>query len=700
LSTTTHHTYCRLCEVGCGLAVDVADGHRIERIRPDGGHPVTAGFACNKGLLTRDVHHDPDRLDHPLLRTSDGGFARASWDDALDLVATRLGAIVERHGPSAVAAYLGNPTAFNATAGAGLGIFLAQLGSDRMFTAGSQDCANKYAVGELLWGSAQVHLVADVDRTDHVLLLGTNPRVSKGSFLSMPDPVARLAAIRARGGTVVFVDPRVVEPGIGETVQIRPDTDAYLLAAMLVEIDRSVGFDGDGAARVDDLDRLRAFLADFSPERVAPVVGVPAETIVRLAREFAAAPTASAHLSTGVNMGRHGALAYWLLHLLVLLTGNLDRPGGNIAATRGLPPPAARREPTAASFVDSPWGRYRPTSSMHPGALLAEFIDDPDEPVRALVVSAGNPLLSVGGGSRLQAALERLELLVSIDLYRNATAELADVVLPACDWYERADLNTFVQGVQVDPFLQITEPLVPPVGERREEWQVWSDLLVRMGHTPFLDPALPDVLATLYDGGLATVGQSVASLRTADRGTVVLPRTEPGGFLDRATVGGTGRIDGAPEMLADAFDRARATLVELEAEPPDQLKLVSRRTLQTLNSALQNVGKLKERGAADNPLLVCPADAERLGLHEGDAVRVTSAHGCVETTVRFDPTLRTGAVAMTHGFGNQHTPGMPVAQAHPGVNVNALMPTGPGSFDPVSTMSQLTGVPVTVAPVV
>ena len=374
--STTRRTFCRLCEVGCGLVAEIDDDGSISRLRPDKDHPVTAGFACNKGLLSREIHHDPDRVGHPQQRQPDGTFVDVAWDDALDDIASRLQAIIDEHGPSAVALYLGNPTAFNATAGPAGGLFLLQLGSDRIFTAGSQDCSNKFAIGEMLWGSAQVHLIPDLDHTDHLLLLGTNPRVSKGSFVSMPDPVGRLAEIEARGGVVRFVDPRHCEPKVGETIQIKPDTDVYLLAAMLCEIDRTLGFDPDGAARLTELDALRAFVAQFPPERVAPVVGIDAELIVTMARQFAEAPTASAHLSTGVNMGRHGALAYWLLQVLVMVTGNFDRPGGNIPTSRGTAPSPRSHDIGPAGFVDSPWGSYRPTAGGQPGALLGTMIRD------------------------------------------------------------------------------------------------------------------------------------------------------------------------------------------------------------------------------------------------------------------------------------------------------------------------------------
>lgn len=657
---------------------------------------MTAGFACNKGLLGADIHNDPARVDRPQRLRDDGTRTDVTWDDALDDIAARLGAIVEEHGPSAVAMYLGNPTAFNATAGPAAGLFLLQVGSDRLFTAASQDCANKFAIGELLWGSSQVHLIPDLDRTDHLLLLGTNPRVSKGSFLSVPDPVARLAAIEARGGVVRFVDPRRGEPNVGETVQIRPDTDVYLLAAMLGEIDRTVGFDLDGAERVTDLDALRAFVGQFPPERVADVVGIDADQIATMAREFATAPTASAHLSTGVNMGRHGALAYWLLQMLVLLTGNFDRPGGNVAASRATEPVPRSRETGPAGFVESQWGSYRPTSGGLPGALLAPMLRDPETPIRALICLAGNPALSIGGGVGLTDALSDLELLVTLDYYRNATGEVADYVLPMADWFEREDLNTFVQGTQPQPYVQWTGAIVAPAGERRTERDVFAALGERLGHPPVFGPET-DILAMLYDGALDAHDLSMAKLREVAGGVAVLDPAAPGTFLDRMTP--TGTLDGAPEMLAPARERAITAFGELAAESPDQLKLITRRTARTINSAMQNVERLKKGIGADNPLFLSPTDAERLGIADGGRIRVSNAYGRLEASAKVDATLRPGVVAMTHGFGNAATSGMPVAQRFAGVNVNALTPTGPGTFDPTSTMSQLTGIPVEVEPI-
>lgn len=690
--TTKHRTYCRLCEAGCGIVAEVSDDGTVQQIRPDNDHPVTAGFACNKGLLCGEIHHDPDRVNYPQRKTGDT-HERATWDDANTDIAARVNAIIAEHGPDAIAGYIGNPAAFNATAGPALALFVAMFGSTSLFTTGSQDCSNKFAVGEMLWGSPQIHLIADVDNTDHMLLFGTNPRISKGSFLAMPDPIGRLGAIEKRGGTVRFIDPRRIEPNVGEIVQVKPDTDVYLLAAMLHEIDVRRVFDVEGSARVTALDSLREFLQLFPAERVAPVVGIDAEQIVQLALEFADAPTASVHMSTGVNMGRQGALAYWLMHLLSLLTGNFDCVGGNIPSARGTDPAPGTIDPGPESFVDSPWGPYRRTVSSHPGALLIDMIRD--GAVRALFVAAGNPALTMGGGPELAEALESLDLLVTVDMYRNATGELADWVLPATDWFEREDLNTFVQGTQLTPYVQWAGPIVEPIGERRTERRIFTDIAEAAG-APVMFGNDVDMLAIINDAALDRHGLSMATLREHPDGIAVLEQVIPGGFLDAMRPGGM--FDGDPAMMTTAKARAIQLFEELESEPSGTLKLITRRTAHTINSALQNVEKLKAKGAADNPLYMASVDAVRLSLVDGSAVCVSNRWGSVESTIRIDDTLRDGVVAMTHGFGNAGTTGMPAARRHPGVNVNALAPTGPGTFDPVSTMSQLTGIPVEVTP--
>jgi len=693
---TTVKTFCRLCEVSCGMVATVEDG-RLVQVRPDHDHPVTQGFACKNGLRAVDVHLDPDRVVRPQQRT-DAGWIDVSWDDALAGIAARLNDIIAEHGPRSVGIFLGNPNAFNATVGAALMSLAPALGTDRMFSSATQDCTNKYVVSELVYGSMSAQPIPDLDRTELLMLIGTNPRVSKSSYMSVPDPIAALRELRDRGTRVIFVDPLDVEPDIGECVQLRPDSDPYLLAAMLHEIHATVGFHpGALADRIEGLDDVVAFVAPYSPEAVADVVGIPAERIRQLAHDFAAADGAAIHASTGLNMGRQGALAYWLVQMLLLCTGNLDRAGGSFFGARAFPhvPPTVDR--SDASFEDTRWGRLRrPIGTMLPSALLPELIDDPDEPLRALIVFAGNPALTVGGGDRLFDALGSLDLLVSVDLYRNATGELGHYVLPATDQFEREDINTFVQGVQRRPFVQWTPPVCTPEGEAREEWRICSDLVRAMGKEPMLDSTLESVIPLMYDGALAPRGLSIEALRDAG-GVVTLDEPGPGGSLDR--LGLTGAIVCAPEALRSTLERGHALFATMRAEvagePDTRFSMITRRTLGSINTWMLNLPGGEEDGAG-TPLWMHPDDGARLGLVAGAVATISNERATLEAPVRFDPRLRHGVVAMTHGFGNAATTGMPGAQRRGGVNVNALAPSGPDAFDPVSCMQQITGILVDI----
>jgi anaerobic selenocysteine-containing dehydrogenase len=578
-----------------------------------------------------------------------------------------------------------------------VGMFATSLGTERLFNAGTQDCANKFAVSEILYGSAEIHPIADLDRADHILLVGTNPRISKMSFLSTPDPVGALRQARRRGASVRFVNPLALTDlsDVGETVQIRPDTDPYLLASMLCEIERSpeLGLDSSAIRDLDNVAVLRAFVAEYPPERVAAVIGIDASRIREMARDFARAPRAAVHVSTGVNMGRQGALAYYLAQMLSLVTGNLDRPGGNILPARGVPPMVM--PPDSSAPRTTQWGSYRPARGTPPGSLMADMILDGDEPLRAMFVVAGNPALSIGGGKRLERALSELDLLVSVDFYRNATGELADWVLPAADWFEREDLNYFVQGVQRKPYLQWTDAVVAEREGRRSDAWIFSRLLQEMGLPSLLDIPGGDIMSALWDGRLAETGHSIAALREAKGGVVLLPEAEHGGFLGR--VAGGARFDCCPAALRDNLDRAEAIFEDLVREAGEGLKLITRRTHYMMNSGFQNLKTLREaRGGRTNPLFMNPHDALERGLSEGQWVIVRNANGEIRAELALDANLREGVVAMSHGFGNERTTGMPVAQARPGVNVNELSPTGAGSFDPIGGMGQLTGIGVEV----
>jgi formate dehydrogenase len=690
-------TFCRICEPSCGLVAHV-DGGALVKLTPDRDHPVTKGFACHKGLAAVDVHRDPDRLDHPALRDADGSWRTVTWDEAMAHTAGRLQAILAEHGPRAVSAYIGNPTAFNALAGVHVAPLLRALGVRRTFSSGTQDCANKFVASEAVFGSTTVHPIPDLEHTDLCLIIGENPRASQASFFSIPNVLGELRRASARGARVVFVNPRRIETpdrGVGDTILIRPDTDVWFLAALLHEIDRLKGFDEHVVAHHGrNVEGLRAFIAGHPAERVAAVTGIGAEIVRELAAAWVATPRASIHASTGLNMGRQGTLAYWLVHMLSFVTGRLDVEGGNLKSDGFYPNARSGASAPEQGYVGTEFGRLR--RGNLPGTLMADAILDSDEPVRAMIVVAGNPLLSIAGQERLRKAFEQLELLVVVDIYPSATAELAHVVLPCTDQYEREDLNIVNIGTSARPFAQYTPAVVTPTADRQPEWWIAHRLLQELGERSLLDDDEPDPWAKWRHMLTSGSGIDLAELQATGE-PAVLPAPAPGSFYERQVQTADGLVDCCPASFAEAIERCRDLFAEAE-QRRDGLVLIHGRDPWMHNTWYANVARMKRGGRTTNPLAIHPADAGALGLADGDRARVASAHGEVEAVVSVDGELMPGVVSMVHGWGHAASPRLRVASEHPGTNPNALLPSGPGSYEPLSSQAHMTGIPVTVGP--
>ncbi len=695
-------TFCRICEVYCGLVAEVDDG-RVLALRPDRDHPVSRGYACVKGLGLGALHDDPHRLDHPLKRVGDV-YQRISWDQAITEIGARVRTLVDAHGPRAVALYQGNPTFFSFQAVLMSSAFVEALGSPNVFASHSVDTNNKFHVSTAMYGLSLVHPVPDLDRMRFLMCLGTNPTVSQMSVLQVADATAALRGIVDRGGRVVMVDPRRSETvrKVGEHVPIRPGTDAYLLAAMLHVLTAELGADVDRVRAVaSGVDEVLAVVAPWSPERATAVTGIPAETIRELATAYATAEGAALYMSTGVNMGPFGSVAYWLLQCLNLISGNLDRAGGLLVPEGAFDVLRLSAALGLGTFDEhrTTDGRWHRVAGAFPVAALADEIttDHPDR-VRALFVTAGNPVHSVPDGSRrLVEAMRRLDLVVSIDLYRNETAALADYVLPATDMLERSDFTITHQVLQVVPHVQWTPAVVPPAHERREEWRTFADLAEASG-TPLLGataanalprlnrllrrlPGRPELtpdrlIALLLRWGRRT---SMRELRRHPEG-VLLPRSEPGTFLGRRVRTADGLVHLAPpELVADA-----ARLGELEAElsRTDVLRLVGRRDRRSHNSWMHGNPRISQP-AGGNTVLLHPQDAVERGIAEGDTIEVSSPTGSVRLPCSLTEDVARGVVVVPHGWGHA-TSGHPRARSLPGANVNDVIPGGPAHMDPVS----------------
>ncbi|HEY5645970.1 MAG TPA: molybdopterin-dependent oxidoreductase [Pseudomonadales bacterium] len=701
-STRKIRTFCRVCEPACGLVATVGDDNQLLKLAADRDHPVSRGFVCNKGIYGADVHNDPDRLAYPMKRTAPGRFERISWEQAVTEIAQRLTDIRERHGAGAIGSYTGNPTAFNSLYGPSFGSFMRQLGARYHFSSGTQDCANKFAASEAVFGTRTLHPLPDIDHSDFILIVGENPAVSHMSFVSIPNPMAHLKAAVARGARVLYVNPRRIESAAiaGDVLKIQPDTDVYLFAALIHEIDRTVGFHESTAAHGEHVEELRRFVSRYPAERVAAVTGIPADTIRALARDFAAAPAACAHMSTGVNMGRQGTLAYWLLQMLVFVTGNLGRRGGNFYSLGFYERSTAAGRSVPEGFLDTPFGPVRKPGGVGislPGNLLASYITDLNPPIRALFVSSGNPVLSIGGEAHMRRAMESLELLVCVDIYRNATGEYADYLLPAAGAFEREDVNFPGIGLQFEPSVQFTPAVVPPAFERKPDWWIYERLCQAMGFESALDGVaegeLPDMWGRV-NAMLRSRGHDMAELR--EREIIVFERSSPEDFYEHYLQRDEQTVDCCPEMFSEAMSRMEAIFGELAATPSGALKLISKRDAYNFNSWYANVAKLKVKDRDRNYLYMHPDDAEVRQIADGSTVRIANAFGAISAPVRLTDDLMPGVVAMTHGWGHGQSPGMRVANENRGVNCNALLPSGPGSFEPLSNQAHMTGVPVDV----
>lgn len=715
----TQKTMCRICEALCGLEVTVADDGTVLEVRPDRAHPVSKGYACVKGTSLGALHHDPDRLDTPMKRVGDD-FEPISWADAMDEIGTRVRELRSRHGDRSVALYTGNPTFFSFQAILWSSAFLEALGSPNHFASHSIDVNTKFFVAQRMYGLPTVHPVPDLDRLELLVVLGSNPAVSQMSVINAPDALGRLRAIEARGGRVVLVDPRRTETAakVGEHVPIRPGTDAHLLAAMAHVVLHEDA--GDPARRVDlaaaravarNVDAFAGAVADWTPERVEPVTGIPADRIRELARAFRRTERAALYCSTGVNMGPFGSLAAWLLQGLNLVCGKTDRAGGLLVPFGPFDVLALARmigagEEGADRTLVGGWPKV--AGAFPVGALADEITVDHPERIRALFVSAGNPAHSVPGGA-LPTALDELDLLVCIDLYRNETGAHADYLLPAADMLERSDYPVSWANLQPTPHVQWTPAVVPPRAERRVEWEIWQDLAVacgapRLGATVLHLPArwnrllgslpaplgerwgerarlTPDrLLALLLRWGRRT---TMGELRAHPEG-VALPPTEPGSFLGRRVPTPDGLVDLAPRELLLDLPRLAVAARDAASPPEGTLALIGRRERRSHNSWMHNNPGITQPAA--NQALVHPDDAAALGLTDGGRVAVEGNGTSIELPVRITTDVAPGVVSVPHGWGHDGG-GLSRAGALGGGNVNAVIEGGQAWMEPVSGQS-------------
>ena len=740
----THLRTCPLCEATCGLAIEVEDG-AVRRIRGDRDDVFSHGYLCPKGSSLKHLHEDPDRLRTPLLKEG-GRFRPASWDEAFAVIDERVRPILDEHGKDAVALYSGNPWSHNYETIVYTPSLYGAVGRNR-FAAASVDQRPREIVSSVHFGARTAFPVPDLDRTDLLVLLGTDPLESNGSLATAPDWPGRLAAIRARGGRLIVIDPRRSKTAevADEHLAIVPGSDAALLAGLAHTLfDEGLVRPGPAGEWVDGLDGVAAALTAFSPEVVADTCGIAPDRIRALARDLATTERAALHGRLGTCLADLATLSSWLLDVVNTAVGNLDRPGGVMFSR----PAALGFNTTGRPGVGmgTDYGNVRSRVRGLPGAFdqlpvacLAEEIETPgDGQVRALVTIAGNPVLSTPDSDRLAAALDRLDLMVSVDLYLNETTRHADVILPVPSHLERSHYDVAFYQFAIRNVANYSPPVLDRPDDLAPEWQTLVRLTgVLQGKGPDPDvAAMDDELAGLL-ALLATADpfSPVHGWDPADVLAALAPRTGPERILDlnlrigpygdgfgtRSAGEGpglsldvllahphgvdlgpleprlpdmlrtpTGRIDLAtPEFVAD-LDRLQARLNE--DRPP--LVLIGRRHLRSNNSWQHNTPTLV-KGRDRCVLSMHPHDAAARGLGDGDRALVRTDLAELTVTVDVTDAVMAGVVSLPHGWGHDLDGArLSVASARPGVNVNRL--AGNDRVDPLSGNPHLNGFPVEV----
>lgn len=707
------HRTCTLCEAMCGLTYHV-EQDKVLSVAPDPDDVFSHGYACPKGIANAAIHEDPDRLRHPVRRTPGGDFEEVSWEAAFDEAAARLAETRDRHGRDAVGVYYGNPSVHQHGTILVLPAFLKALGTRNRFNANSQDANPRLAVSHYLYGASLVLPIPDLDRTGYFLCVGANPVVSNGSVLSAPNLRGRLRAIRRRGGRVVVVDPRASETAreADEHLAVRPGGDAALLLGMVAWLhqQRRLSTPPEGTR---GWERIAPLLDRLDVGRCAEAAGVPVADLRRIALEFSRAKGAACYTRTGVSLNERATLATWAADLLNIATGNLGRAGGML-----FPRPAIDLLGVLRSTGVDGHGRWRTrvrglpeTASELPAAALAEEIETPGPgQIRALVTVAGNPVLSVPNGPRLSRALERLDFMVSLDIYVNETTRYADLILPTAWALAQDHIDLLFPHVAVRNGIRWSPAVLPREPGERADWEILLELSERLGGgltgRPGLDAAVR--LARRLGWRLTPTTLADWMLRLGPRGDRFLPgsrglslkrlRAAPHGVdLGPLDEGFAWRIQHADRRVRLDPDpilaEAERLVTELEAPlPAPPLVLIGRRDVRSNNSWMHNAAGLVS-GRERCVLWVHPRDAERAGVGDGDVAVLESRVHRGRVRVRLTDTMRPGVVSLPHGWGHAAAGRWQrVAARQPGVSANDW--TDDERLEAVVGQSILNGVPV------
>jgi len=702
----THYGLCNFCDAVCGLEIEV-EGREVLSIRGDVRDPFSRGHICPKAVAQQDLYEDKDRVRAPLRRRGND-WEEISWSEALEEAGERMAAVQKEHGDDALAFYFGNPISHNYGSMLHLIPFARGLGTKNVYSSGSVDAFSRMLVSQLVFGSPAILPIPDLDRTSYLLILGANPAISNGSIMTAPDCRRRLGELRQRGGRIVVIDPRRTETAelADEHHFIEPATDALFLLSLLQVFHaeglvRPVqGFPVRGLAELPDLVR------PFTPEAVAPRVGISADNIRKIARDFAAAPGAACYGRMGTSVQSFSTLATWAVDMVNLVTGNVDRVGGVMFTTPAVDlvglANALGQAGSFGSYKSRVTGLRELNGELPVAALLPELETKGPGQIKGLVTLSGNVVLSIPDGARVERALSGLDYMVSIDVYVNETTRHANLVLPPVSPLESDHYPLLEHAMAIRNTAHYTEALFEKEESARHDWEIMSGLAESFGR----HRGGRRRLTGLVHG---VIGRHVAPRRVLDLLLRVGPhrlsleklRAQPHGLdlgpleprLAKLISTPSKQVEVLPKEIRDDLPR----LVEALSAPPRRagaFALISQRTLRSMNSWLHNTQRLVS-GKPRCLVTMHPTDATRLGLRAGEDVTLTSTVGRVTVGLRVSDEIKPGVLAMPYGWGHARKGSrLSVASKQKGPSYNDLVDAS--GHDPVSGASVLNGVDVTV----
>lgn len=716
----TRYLTCPLCEAMCGLTVEVRD-NQIKKIAGDAEDPLSRGYICPKAHALKDLHEDPQRLRTPVRRVGTR-WVEVSWQEALDEAAEKIAGIQKQYGNDSIGFYTGNPNIHSYSAQLFEMEFAKCLGTRNLYSTASMDHLPHLLAAFHMFGSQALLPVPDIERTDYILILGANPVESNGSLMSAPGMPVRLMNLRKRGGKAVVIDPRRTRTAelADQHYFIQPGTDALLILAMLNVIsEKNLINLGRLAQFTAGIDNVLHLVKDYPPERAAIHTGIASDAIRTLAEEFAGAQSAVCYGRLGSCTQEFGGLTCWLINVLNILTGNLDRSGGSMFTTPAVDLVRIASLLKSRGSFAALRSRVRELpefTGFLPVAALAEEIETAGQgQIRALIVSAGNPVISTPNGARLKRVLPELDFFVAIDFYINETNNYADLILPPVTALERDHYDLVFRAFGARNTVRYTEPLFPPPAGARADWQIYAELGTRVSRyrdgvegyfrrlaMRLMQLATPRRMLSLmlragpYGSGLK-FWQSGISLKRlkAEKHTLDLGSLKPllPGRLDTKKK----RIELAPDIYLKDLCRLDRRYRFSAEKTFGSLVLIGRRQVKTNNSWMHRFRRLTgSRNICT--LIIHPDDANTHGILDGQIVEVHSRTGTITVEAEISDKIMPGVVSLPHGFGHK---GVELTVDSPerrqSASINDI--TDEYLLDELSGTVGFNGIPVEVMPV-